>query len=73
MALQDQIDKIRESGPRAATFFTEVWSELKKVHWPTRNETYAATTVVLIVVVAVAVLLGFVDLGISFVVKGILS
>lgn len=73
MALQDQIEKLRESGPRAASFFSEVWAELKKVHWPTRNETYAATMVVLIVTVVVAVLLGLVDYGITQLVRFILS
>lgn len=73
MALQDQIEKLRETGPRAASFFTEVWAELKKVHWPTRNETYAATVVVLLVTISVAVVLGLVDFGITSLVKAILS
>ena len=48
MAVQDQIGKVREAVPRSVTFLQEVWAELKKVHWPTRKETYAATVVVLV-------------------------
>jgi transcriptional antiterminator NusG len=50
MAIQEQISKARDIVPRSVTFLQEVWSELKKVHWPTRRETYAATVVVLVVV-----------------------
>ena len=34
-----------------SSLFKESWQELKKVHWPSRKETYAATLVVIIVVV----------------------
>jgi preprotein translocase subunit SecE len=73
MALQEQIGKVREVVPRATTFLSEVWSELKKVHWPTRKETYAATVVVLVVTLIVAVFLGIVDFAISHLVRAILS
>jgi len=43
----------------------EVWAELKKVHWPTRAETYAATMVVLVLVAIVALYLGVVDFLLS--------
>ena len=55
MALQEQLGRLREAGPRAVNFLGEVWAEMKKVHWPTRKETYAATVVVLVVTVLVAV------------------
>ncbi len=73
MALQEQWEKVRDAGPRATTFLSEVWAELKKVHWPTRKETYAATVVVLVVMIIVAVFLGVVDFAISHVVQAILS
>jgi preprotein translocase subunit SecE len=73
MGLQEQLSKVREAGPRAGVFLGEVWAELKKVHWPTRQETYAATLVVLIVTVLVAAFLGVVDFAISHVVQAILS
>jgi preprotein translocase subunit SecE len=73
MSLQEQWTTMREAGPRATTFVSEVWAEMKKVHWPSRKETYAATMVVVLVTVFVAVFLGVVDLGISYLVQGILS
>jgi preprotein translocase subunit SecE len=73
MALQEQLTKLREAGPRAVTFFAEVWSELRKVHWPSRKETYAATLIVVVVTFIVAVFLGVVDFAISHVVQVVLS
>ena len=73
MAIQEQLSKLRESGPRAKTFLNEVWAELKKVHWPARKETYAATTVVLVVSVIVSVFLGVVDFLVSHLVQAILG
>ncbi len=65
MAAQGQVSKVRDVVPRSVTFVQEVWAELKKVHWPTRNETYAATTVVLVLVGVVALYLGVVDFILS--------
>ncbi|HEX7409855.1 MAG TPA: preprotein translocase subunit SecE [Candidatus Binatia bacterium] len=73
MALQEQFGKIRDTVPRATNFLNEVWSELKKVHWPTRKETYAATLVVVIITIILAVFLGVVDYAVSHVVRAILS
>ena len=73
MALQEQWEKVRDAAPRGITFLTEVWAEMKKVHWPSRKETYAATLIVLVVTVIIAVFLGVVDFAISHVVQTILS
>jgi preprotein translocase subunit SecE len=73
MALQEQLGKVRDEGLRAVNFFGEVWAELRKVHFPSRKETYAATIVVVVVTVLVAVFLGVVDFAISHVVQAILS
>ena len=54
-------------------FLNEVWAELKKVHWPSRKETYAATLVVLIVTIFVAAFLGVVDFAISRLIHAVLS
>ena len=59
------MSKARDVVPRSMTFLQEVWAELKKVHWPTRTETYAATAVVLAVVAIVGLFLGTVDFLIS--------
>jgi preprotein translocase subunit SecE len=65
MAAQGQVSKVRDFVPRSVTFVQEVWAELKKVHWPTRAETYAATVVVLVLVGIVALYLGVVDFLLS--------
>ena len=72
MALQEQLSKARDVVPRSMTFLQEVWAELKKVHWPTRTETYAATAVVIAVVAIVGLFLGSVDFIISQAIQMIL-
>ena len=73
MALQEHFGKLRETGPRAVNFLSEVLAEMRKVHWPTRKETYAATVVVVVVTVIIAAFLGVVDFAISYVVQRVLS
>ena len=51
----DWIEKVQDGVRHLAEFFQESWQELKKVHWPSRKETYAATLVVIIVVVLISV------------------
>jgi preprotein translocase subunit SecE len=46
-------------------FLGEVIAELKKVVWPTRQETMRLTILVLIVCIAVGLLLGAIDYGFS--------
>ena len=50
---------------RAGQFLEECWSELKRVHFPTRKETQAATLVVIFSVAVVGVYLGLVDFVLS--------
>jgi preprotein translocase subunit SecE len=54
-------------------FFHEVKAELKKVNWPTRKETIASTSVVLVIVLIIAVFLFIVDQGLSFLIRIILG
>ena len=54
-------------------FFKEAWQEVKRVHWPNRKQTYAATVVVVILVLLVAVFLALVDFGLTRVVQALLS
>ncbi len=72
MATQGQVSRVRDVIPRSVTFLQEVWAELKKVHWPTRSETYAATSVVLVLVGIVALYLGVVDFFLSQIVNWLL-
>ncbi len=58
---------------RSRTFLEECWSELRKVHWPTREETRAATIAVIIGVIVVGAYLGLIDAVLSFVFTRVLS
>ena len=62
----DRLQQIKDDVPQSRQFLAEVWSELRKVHWPTRQETVAATVVVIVVVLIVSLWLGLVDGVISF-------
>lgn len=55
-----------------AGFFGEVWAELKKVVWPTREEATRLTVMVLTVSIAVGVILGVIDVGFSELIRVIL-
>jgi preprotein translocase subunit SecE len=54
-------------------FIKETRFELKRVTWPSRKETVAGTVVVLVIVLIVAFFLGIVDMGLSTVIKRVLS
>jgi preprotein translocase subunit SecE len=54
-------------------FLREVRVELSKVTWPTRKDTIASTSVVLIIVILIAAFLGIVDLGLSRLMRILLS
>ena len=54
--------KIADFPNKLTTFLKEVYLETKKVNWPTRQETFRYTLLVIGVSVAVAVFLGAVDL-----------
>jgi preprotein translocase subunit SecE len=67
------IQKLQDGIRRVRTFFEEAWQELKKVHWPSRKETYAATAVVIVVVVLISVYLALVDLGLTKAIQAIIG
>ncbi len=54
-------------------FIREAKQELKKVVWPTKKQTLASTSVVLVFVIAVAIFLGLVDYFLGWLVKLVLS
>jgi preprotein translocase subunit SecE len=63
-----------QNGVQQATdFFQEAWQELKKVHWPSRKETYAATLVVIVVVVLISIYLALVDLALTKAIQAIID
>lgn len=54
-------------------FLKEVKIELKKVVWPTRKDTIASTSVVIVLVFIIAIFLGLVDFGLSKIIRVILD
>jgi len=63
------LESIKQPVVRSRQFLEECWVELKKVHWPSRKETQAATVVVIIGVVIVALYLGMVDFVLSWLIS----
>ena len=59
--------------PKILQFLQEVQLELKKVVWPTRKDTFASTSVVLIIVIIIAFFLGLIDLGLTRIIRVILG
>ena len=66
-------ESIKQPDTRSVEFLQECWIELKKVHWPSRKETQAATIVVIIGVTIVALYLGLVDFVVSWIIRRALS
>lgn len=54
-------------------FLGNVKAELKKVTWPSKKDTYASTTVVIVLVLLCAVFLGGVDIILSRLIRLILG
>jgi len=69
----DWIERVQDGLRRLTEFFKESWQELKKVHWPSRKETYAATLVVIIVVILVSMYLALVDLALTKAIQSIVG
>ena len=67
------LQRVHNSVQQATDFFREAWQELKKVHWPSRKETYAATLVVIVVVVLISVYLALVDLALTRAIQAVID
>jgi preprotein translocase subunit SecE len=71
MARSEESPAQRRLDPEAARrvfsfrFFGEVASELRRVTWPTREETFRLTIMVVIVALVVGAFLGLIDIGFS--------
>jgi preprotein translocase subunit SecE len=57
--------RMRQSFGSTFSFFTDSWTELKKVKWPSRKEMTTYTLVVIGTVAFVAIYFFVLDLGIS--------
>ncbi len=64
----------REPGfvQKCVDFLHEVSAELKKVVWPTRNQTFASTAVVIVLVIIVSSFLGLFDVGLKGLIRMVL-
>ncbi|MEK7846375.1 MAG: preprotein translocase subunit SecE [Nitrospinota bacterium] len=58
---------------RIKNFLNEVNIEIKKISWPTRKETVATTSAVIISVFLIAFFLGLVDFGLSKLVERLIK
>jgi preprotein translocase subunit SecE len=67
------MDKLRIFFQDTAQFFREVKVELQKVTFPSRQETFGSTVVVLVITLIVASYLGFSDWALSRIVKMLLQ
>jgi preprotein translocase subunit SecE len=54
-------------------YLRDTRSELRKVHWPSRDEAWSLTKVVMAVTVSMAAFLGFLDYLFSLELKGIIE
>lgn len=59
--------------PRIRAYFGEIIAELRKVVWPTREETRRLTVMVIIVAGAVGILLGVMDYAFTKIMEAIMG
>jgi preprotein translocase subunit SecE len=71
--MAEWIQKAQDSVRSLTEFFEESWQELKKVYWPSRKETYAATLVVIILVILISVYLAIVDFTLTKAIEAIID
>jgi preprotein translocase subunit SecE len=69
----DGIQIVQDAVRHTTEFFQESWQELKKVHWPSRKETYAATLVVIVVVILISVYLAMVDFVLTKAIQAVIG
>jgi preprotein translocase subunit SecE len=65
-------DTVKRPVERSREFLEECWAELKKVHWPSREETRAATIAVVVGVAIASAYLGLVDFVLSYLIQWVL-
>jgi preprotein translocase subunit SecE len=54
-------------------FFNDVYVEMQKVAWPSKEELMGSTTVVIIMSVTMAVFIGIVDRALNFIVNTLIK
>lgn len=61
-----------QTGKRALGYVKDSYTEVKRVHWPSRKETTQMTAIVFAFVSVMAVLLWLIDKGLGWVIYGLL-
>jgi preprotein translocase subunit SecE len=69
----DWIQQLQDGIRHGTEFIQEAWQELKKVYWPSRKETYAATLIVIFVVLLISGYLALVDLALTKAIQAIIG
>ena len=69
----DPGEKIKEWSGRAKTFYGEVRSEMRKVSWPSRQEVFSTTLIVIAAVLFFGAYLGVVDVALGAGVRKLLN
>ena len=70
---KEDVSGIRRYLDDGVQFLREVRVELKKVTWPSRQQTIGSTAVVIVLVFIVSFFLGLVDVGLSNLIKVVLG
>jgi len=73
LAIAAGIALFTAKGRAMREYFAEARFELRKVIWPTREETVRATALVIIVVIIISLLLGAMDMVISWLIRLLLG
>jgi len=58
---------------KATNYFKEVYSEMKRVDWPSRDTVYKNTQVVVAISLVLAALLAIIDSGLTESIKALLA
>jgi len=59
------LSKLKQGFGTTFSFFTDSWSELKKVRWPNRKELTSYTLVVIVTILIMTVYFWLLDIGIT--------
>ena len=62
---------VPKSGRSRFALIGEIWSELKKVNWPSWQDLWRLTLMVLVVCVVAAIVLGLFDWGFNELIQGV--
>jgi preprotein translocase subunit SecE len=62
-----------EKGHAAWTLLKDARSEIRRVVWPTRDEVFQTTMIVLVLILVFALLLWFLDSGLSWLVSSVIG